>query len=101
MALHDVSKGEKLRKLPRPNQNDAQAQRMAHNTIQTTFRQEGEESQPRLVHKNAMILTYDDENRVSSVYGYIPELSAVPVLIIANEGEDVFVDILGIDPPTV
>lgn len=101
MSLHDISKSDSFRKIPRPNQNDQQVQRMAHNTYGNTNRQEGEVSQPRMVFKNALILTYDADNRVSSAYGYIPELSDTPLLIIANEGQDVFVDILGITPPTV
>lgn len=100
MALHDISKGPR-RKLPLPNQNDQQVQRMAHNTTQTTYKNEGSNTPQRIAHKNALILTYDSDNRISSVYGYIPELSSVPVFIIAKEGYDVFVDILGITPPEV
>ena len=45
-------------------------------------------------------MTYDKDNKVSSVYGYIPELSEEPVFIIAEAGYDVFVDLLGIEAPT-
>lgn len=101
MSLHDVSKNHDRRALPHVNQVDGQNQRMAHNTIQTSYKTESDTSVQRLTHKNALILTYDDQNRVSSVYGYIPALSTVPVLIIAKAGLDVFEDILGIDPPAV
>lgn len=74
---------------------------MAHNTTQTTYKTESSLTPQRISFKNALILTYDSENRVSSVYGYIPELSPIPVFIIAKEGYDVFVDILGLTPPTV
>jgi len=74
---------------------------MAHNTTQNTYRATGSEVTQRMSFKNGLILTYDSQNRISSVYGYIPELSDVPVFIIAKSGYDVFVDILGIDPPQV
>lgn len=51
--------------------------------------------------KQGVILTYDSENRVSSVYGYVPGLADYPVLIIAKSGYDVFTDILGLTAPTV
>lgn len=102
MSLHDVDKERDRRIEPRPNQNDQQNQRMAHNTTQTTYKKESPTvTKQRLVHKNALILTYDSEGRVSSVYGYIPALSTTPVLIIAKAGYDVFDDILGIAAPTV
>lgn len=101
MSLHDVSKNHSRRALPSPNQNDGQSQRMAHNTNQTSYKTDSDSAHQRLTHKNALILTYDDANRVSSAYGYIPEVSSIPVLIIANEGYDVFEDILGISAPTV
>lgn len=101
MSLHDISKSDPMRSLPAPNTNDDVANRMAHNTTQTSYKTESNTNPQRLTHKNALILTYDSANRVSSVYGYIPALSTVPVFIIAKAGYDVFVDILGITPPTV
>jgi hypothetical protein len=51
--------------------------------------------------KNGLLLTYDSANRVSSIYGYIPEISTTPILVIARDGYDVFTDILGVTEPTV
>lgn len=101
LSLHDISKGDGFRKIPRPNQNDQQVQRMAHNTLSTTYKTESTSSVQRLIFKNAMILTYDSDDKISSVYGYIPEVSDIPVLIIAKDGYDVFTDILEIDRPIV
>lgn len=100
MALHDISKGQ-TRKNPLPNTNDSQNNRMAHNTLSTTYRDEDAVSEQRVVFKNSLILTYDNDNKISSVYGYIPEVSDVPVFIIARDGYDVFEDILGVAAPTV
>lgn len=99
--LHDISKGDAMRSLPTPNTNDDVQNRMAHNTTQTTYKKEGSSNPQRIAMKNGLILTYDSANRVSSVYGYIPALSTVPVFIIAKSGYDVFVDILGLPTPTV
>lgn len=74
---------------------------MAHNTNSTSYRTDSDANSQRIAFKNNLILTYDGENRVSSVYGYIPDLSDEPVLIIAEAGYDVFVDILGLDTPEV
>lgn len=101
MSLHDIDKAQDNRGIPRPNENDQQNQRMAHNTLATTYKNEGSASVPRLIFKNGLILTYDEDNRVSSVYGYVPEVSNVPIFVIAKDGFDVFIDILGIDPPVV
>lgn len=101
MALHDVDKGNDSRLSPQPNAGDGVLKRMAHNTMQNTYRTVGSGVTPRMTFKNGLILTYDSANRVSSVYGYIPELSSVPVLIVANEGYDVFTDLLGIAEPEV
>jgi len=101
MSLHDIDRTGSRRGLPTPNTDDTVAQRMAHNTMGTTYRTDGNTSPQRLSFKNGLILTYDEDNKISSVYGYIPEVSTTPVLIIAKEGYDVFTDILEIDPPTV
>lgn len=101
MSLFDIDKHNDNRREPRPNQNDQQTQRMAHNTYGNTNRQDGDSAVQRMRFMNGLIVTYDSENRISSAYGYIPEVSAVPVFIVANEGYDVFVDILGISQPTV
>lgn len=101
MGLHDVSKDDDRRLSPRPNQNDEQTQRMAHNTMSTTYRKDSSSNKQRIAFKNGLILTYDANGLISSVYGYIPAVSTVPVFIIAKAGFDVFVDILGISRPTV
>ena len=73
---------------------------MAKGTISTAYVSTGNYTKgSRLVFKNNMILSYDDQNRVSSVYGYIPALATYPVFIVAQYGYDVFIDILGL--PTV
>lgn len=99
--LHDISKSDSNRGLSSLNTNDEVANRMAHNTTQTTYKTESTVTSQRVAFKNGLILTYDSSNRVSSVYGYIPALSSVPVLIIAQAGYDVFTDILGLTAPTV
>ena len=48
-----------------------------------------------------MILTYDSDNKISSVFGYVPGVSDVPILVVAKDGYDLFEDIFGIDPPAV
>lgn len=101
MSLHDLDKNTVNRSQPLPNTNDGVANRMAHNTTQTTYKSSGDTNSQRITMKNGMVLTYDSENRISSVYGYIPALTTEPVFIIADEGYDVFVDILGLTAPEV
>jgi len=101
MSLWDVDKGSDNRLTPKPNQNDEQTQRMAHNTMSTTYKIAGTADKQRIAFKNNLMLTYDSNDLISSVYGYIPAVSTVPVFIIAKAGFDVFTDILGIDRPTV
>lgn len=101
MAIHDIDKSHQFRLNPKPNSNDEQLQRMAHNTQGNTNRKDTDNNSQRVAFKQGMILTYDSDNKVSSVYGYVPEVSDTPVLIIAKDGYDVFVDILAIDSPTV
>ena len=101
MSLWDVDKGSDNRLTPKPNQNDEQTQRMAHNTMSTTYKIAGTADKQRIAFKNNLMLTYDSNDLISSVYGYIPAVSTVPVFIIAKAGFDVFTDILGIARPTV
>lgn len=101
MSLHDIDKKNHLRGISSLNENDSQQQRMAHNTMGTTYRSDSDTNQQRIIFKNGLILTYDNDDKISSVYGYIPSVSAVPVLIIAKDGYDVFEDILEIDRPEV
>lgn len=101
MSLLDVDKSNDNRSKPQINADDNVANRMSHNTVGNTYRTAGLGVTPRMRFMNGLIVTYDEDDRVSSVYGYIPELSATPVLIIANEGYDVFTDLLGIDTPVV
>lgn len=100
MALHDVDKSADKRLSPKPNASDDVMNRMAHNTMSNTYRSTPEVVQ-RMTFKNGLILTYDKNNKCSSVYGYIPEVSETPILVIAKVGYDVFTDILGITAPTV
>lgn len=101
MSLHDVDKQNSDRANPKLNADDNVSNRMAHNTMGNTYRTAGLGVKQRMRFMNGLILTYDQDDKVSSVYGYVPELSNTPVLIIAKEGFDIFVDILGITPPQV
>lgn len=101
MSLHDVDKSNSSRITSILNASDDLKQRMAHNTNSTTYKQEGDTNTQRIAFKNGLILYYDGEDRVSRVDGWIPELSNEPVIIIAESGYDVYVDILGLTPPTV
>lgn len=101
MSLHDIDKSTGGRVAPAPNTNDDLAQRMAHNTNSTSYKTDSDSNPQRIAFKNNLILTYDGENRVSSIYGYLPEVSDEPLLIIAKAGYDVFEDILEIAAPTV
>lgn len=101
MSMHDIDKSSDNRGIPRPNENDALAQRMAHNTTSTTYRKDTATNRQRVSFKNGLIITYDQDNKVSSVYGYLPSVSNIPVFIIAKAGYDVFTDILGVTAPTV
>src|SRR5690554_1840622 len=99
MSLIDADKNNVQRKAQSVNAPDTVINRMAHNTMSNTYRSSGSEVVAGMSWKQALQLTNDSENRYSSAFGYIPELSAIPVLIIAREGFDVFSDILEIDPP--
>lgn len=101
MSIVDIDKVSSNRSTPDINTNDSAIVRRAHNTNGNTYRRAGGSVTPRMVFKNGLILTYDSNNKCSSVYGYIPELSTVPVFIIAKDGYDVFTDILGIDTPII
>lgn len=101
MALHDIDKQRGDRANPQLNTDDNVANRMSHNTMGNTYRTAGLDVTPRMIFKNGLLLTYDASNRISSVYGYIPELSSIPVEIIAKEGYDVYVDILNVTPPKI
>jgi len=101
MGLHDIDKNDAQRRQPLPNSPDNVSNRMAHNTNSNTYRATGSEVTQRMGFKNGLILTWDSDDNISSVYGYVPEVSTVPVLIIAKEGLDVFTDVLGIDAPLV
>lgn len=99
MSLIDSDPNSDLRTTPTVNQADGVRDRMAHNTYGNTHRRAGGSVTPRMRFMNGLIVTYDSSNNVSSVYGYIPEVSTVPVLIIAKSGNDVFTDLLSITAP--
>lgn len=101
MALHDVDKHQDGRTQPKLNERDVMLDWPAHNSSSPTYRKDSNNNYQRVSFKNGLILTYDDQNRISSVYGYIPELANYPVLIIANYGYDVYTDILGLTAPVV
>jgi hypothetical protein len=102
MSLIDADKDGLDRSSPQPNHSDRlnDGSIKAHQTVSSTYKTDASAANVRMAMKNSMLLWYDDHNRVSSVYGYIPGYdSTVPVLIIAKYGYDVFVDILGISAP--
>ena len=101
MSIIDNDSTSSSRNSPTLNVNDDKGIRRAHNTYGNTLRRAGSSVTPRMVFKNGLLLTYDSANRVSSVYGYIPEISTIPILVIARDGYDVFTDILGVTEPTV
>lgn len=100
MSMVDADKATDDRANPKLNTDDNVANRMSHNTMGNSYRTTGLGVVPRMRFLNGLIVTYDASNRVSSVYGYIPELSSIPVLITAKTGYDVFTDILGISTPS-
>lgn len=101
MSLTDSDKTGNGRLSPQLNQNDQVVQRMAHNTYSGTYRKDTSDNAQRIAYKNSIVLYYDDQDRVIRVDGFIPELANYPVTLIAKYGYDIFVDILGIDPPVV
>lgn len=101
MSLNDLDKNDDQRRFPRPNANDNVPHRMAHNTIQHTYRQVNSSVVPRMIFRNGIIIWFDQDNKVSAIFGYVPEVSGIPIEVIAKSGYDVFDDILGVDQPTV
>lgn len=101
MSIVDIDKVSGNRSTPDLNSNDSSIVRRAHNTNGNTYRRAGGDVTPRMVFKNGLILTYDADNKCSSVYGYIPEISRIPILVIAKDGYDVFTDVLQITAPIV
>lgn len=101
MSLIDTDKTNGNRNTPMPNSPDDSGVRRAHNTSSNTYRRAGGAVTQRMAFKNGLILTYDANNKCSSVYGYIPEISSIPILVIAKDGYDVFVDVLQITAPIV
>lgn len=101
MTLFDIDKSNLDRSSPQPNHSDQliEGSVKAHATLGTTYKTDASAANVRVIFKNAMILYYDDANRVIRVDGFIPSLAVYPVTIIAIYGYDVFVDILGIAAP--
>lgn len=101
MSLFNVDKTNDNRSDAKPNENDVRFNRMAHNTLSTTYKTESDTNSQRIVYKNNIVMYYDDQDRVIRVDGFIPSLADYPVTIIAKYGYDVFTDILGLTAPTV
>jgi hypothetical protein len=73
---------------------------MSHNTLSSTYTPVGQSSlQQRMVFKNNMFIFYDASNNISSVFGWVTSTGTVPILIIAQQGKDVFADVLQISRP--
>lgn len=101
MALHDTDKQNDGRSQPKLNERDVMLDWPAHNSSSPTYRKDSNNNYQRIAFKNAIILFYDDQNRIIRVDGFIPQLANYPVTIIANYGYDVYTDILGLTPPGV
>lgn len=101
MALFDVDKSSDSRISPSPNSHDVLAQEsvMAKQTASTSYKVNAVSTTTRLVQKNNMFIWYDDQNRVSSLYGFVPQISSIPILVIAKAGFDVYIDVLQIPKP--
>ena len=102
MSLFDTDKHNMDRGKPAPNHSDivAEGAVKAHQTLSSTYKTDASVANVRMTFKNGMIIWYDDQNRPSSVYGYVPGYdSTVPVLAIAKYGNNVFTDVLGVDEP--
>lgn len=100
MTLHLVDKSSPNRRNPNINQTDLNSQPLAHNTTQLTYKSDGNNNPQRVIFKNGITLSYDDQNRIIKVDGFIPALAPFPVTIEAVYGYDVYTDILGLTPPT-
>jgi hypothetical protein len=102
MSLFDVDKTHPDRGSPEPNRHDLVSAESvkAHQTLSSTYKTDASAQNVRMAFKNGMIIWYDDQNRPSSVYGYVPGYtSLVPVLAIAKYGFNVFTDVLGVPAP--
>lgn len=100
MSLFSVDKSGSDRKNPSPNQNDVVNNRLAHNTTAITYRTDGNPNYQRVIFKNGLTISYDDQNRVIKIDGFEPRVVPYPFTLQAKYGFDVYIDILGIDPPT-
>jgi hypothetical protein len=65
-----------------------------------TMRSDSDSNYQRVVFKNGLTLSYDDQNRIIKIDGFEPRLAVYPVIIQAKYGYDVYTDILGLTPPT-
>lgn len=102
MSLTDADKHNPDRGAPAPNHSDlvAAGAVKSHQTMSSTYKTDASVANVRMTFKNGMIIWYDDQNRPSSVYGYVPGYnSQVPVLAIAKYGFNVFSDVLGVSAP--
>jgi hypothetical protein len=101
--LHLVDKENMDRSAPQVNAADKliEGSQGALGTLSSSF-QTAITTAPksRMIFRNNLLLWYDDQGRVSSVYGVIPSIALYPITITALYGYDVFVDILGLTDPT-
>lgn len=100
MTLHLIGKSNPGRHNPGLNQTDLNTQPLAHNTTQFTYKSDGNSNPQRVILKNAITLSYDDQGRIIKIDGFEPRLVNYPVTIEAQYGFDVYADILLIPPPT-
>lgn len=100
MSLFQIDKSNDNRKTPQLNENDVNVNRLAHNTMAQTYRTDSNNNYQRVVFKNGITLSYDDQNRVIKIDGFEPRLVNYPIVIEVEYGYDVYADVLFIDPPT-
>lgn len=55
----------------------------------------------RLIQKDAKMLWVRDDGSIVATFSVVPEIDPVaPILVIAKEGYDAYIDVLGIDRPS-
>lgn len=100
MTLHLVDKSDPSRLNPGLNQTDLNTAPLAHNTTQVTYRSDGNNNFQRVIFKNGLFISYDDQNRIIKIDGFEPRLVNYPIVIEMQYGYDVYADLLLIPPPT-
>lgn len=99
--LHDIDATTSGRTNPTVSSDDKVVSPMAHQTNSSSYTAPGQSpSKQRMVFKNNMLVCYDSNNKISSVYGWVTAAGTIPVLISVIPNGDVFTDILGVPRPS-